>query len=110
MGVGINENIPLRGQYYIYELHKSKVIPIFNINNQPKMFGRLAQFVRNLIVDAGVYAIFDYLNGGTNGDFYEVGVGTGTNAPSAGDTALQTPLLWKDATVGRYRQIGRAHV
>lgn len=97
-----HESITLHGQVSTYAAKASDIIPIFNPYFESKRVAGLPSNVQNLIVTVGKEAVLDYLIGGTNGDFYEVGVGTGTNAPSAGDVALQTALLWKVAT-DRYR-------
>lgn len=101
--LSLSEKYGMKGFVTIWELHKDNVYPIFNLGFQPRMFGKIGYEKKNLIVDVGIFAIFDYLLGGTNGDFLYVGVGTGTNAPDAADTDLQTALLWKDGTDGRYR-------
>jgi hypothetical protein len=51
---------------------------------------------RNLFVNAGLPALAALLGGDTTGQFAAaVGFGTGSNAPTVGDTALTTPAYYK---------------
>lgn len=98
----LSENIELKGSVHIYEARADSISSL-----DPKYIkqaGHLVYSNDNLIVTVGKEAIIDALLGllGANYDFYEVGVGSGSNAPSANDTTLQTAILWKVAT-DRYR-------
>lgn len=96
------ERVTLKGSVHIY------AAPAHLVKEQTaaevKRVGGLVYENNNLIVTVGKEAIVDALLGllGANYDFYEVGVGSSTTAPSANDTALITPIQWKVAT-DRYR-------
>lgn len=55
--------------------------------------------IQNLVVTAGKNYLAAWLIAATQSDYFMryIGLGTGTNAPAAGDTDLQTPLATRVA-------------
>ena len=77
----VNENLKIRGR-----------MEIFNSRT-----GKLLYEKNNLIVNTGLHYLIDMLK--VNRDpIGWIEVGTGTNVVSAGDTALQIPLMRKEVT------------
>ncbi|MCK9288670.1 MAG: hypothetical protein M0P29_14025 [Sphaerochaetaceae bacterium] len=50
------------------------------------------RYLKNLVVDAGKAQIAGLINGATSGTFDQLAIGTGTTAPAATDTELETEI------------------
>jgi hypothetical protein len=98
------------------ELRRDGVLQQLGILQRPRrLFNFRVPFLwkqGNLIVDVGKQYTSDLLIGDVTGSFTHMGVGSSTQSPAAGDTALVTPQgarIAIDTNGDRYRAGNNAH-
>jgi len=73
-----------------FKLTGTWTFEVFDENGKRKSYKK----IKNLIVNAGLAWVTQYINAAVPpANMSHIGVGTGTSAPAAGNTALQTEVL-----------------